>query len=244
MRVILVEDQVLLREGLVGLFRDGGHEVVASRGSCEGLDELVETKQPDLVVLDIRLPPTYTDEGTRAASWIKEARPQTGVLLLSQHVDSTHTVDLVQLGGFGYLLKDRVLDVADFLSTAERVSHGGSALDPHVVAALLARTTGRTRLAGLTDREQEVLSLMAQGLNNTGIARRLFLSERTVEAHIRRLLTKLDIDDAQDANRRVLAVLVHLGMRPGARALNNTPESDRLEQRARNASRDQHAHER
>lgn len=216
MRVILAEDQVLLREGLAGLFRDGGHQVVAACGSCEGLEELVETEQPDLVVLDIRLPPTYTDEGTRAASRIKATSPKTGVLLLSQHVDSTHTVDLVRLGGFGYLLKDRVLDVADFLSSAERVARGGSALDPYVVSALLTRTAGRTRLAGLTDREQDVLRLMAQGLTNTGIAKRLFLSERTVETHIRRLLTKLDIDDTEDANRRVLAVLVHLEMRPGS----------------------------
>jgi DNA-binding NarL/FixJ family response regulator len=213
--VILAEDQVLLREGLVGLFHDGGHEVLASRGSCEGIEELVETEQPDLVVLDIRLPPTYTDEGTQAASRIKAASPHTGVLLLSQHVDSTHTVDLVQLGGFGYLLKDRVLDVADFLSAAERVARGGSALDPYVVAALLSRTAGRTRLAALTEREQDVLRLMAQGLTNTGIAKRLSLSERTVEAHIRRLLTKLDIDHTKDANRRVLAVLMHLGMRTG-----------------------------
>jgi DNA-binding NarL/FixJ family response regulator len=211
--VILAEDQVLLREGLAGLFRDAGHQIVASRGSCEGIEELVETEQPDLVVLDIRLPPTYTDEGTRAASRIKATSPHTGVLLLSQHVDSTHTVRLVQLGGFGYLLKDRVLDVADFLSAAERVAHGGSALDPYVVSALLSKTAGRTQLAGLTDRERDVLRLMAQGLTNTGIARRLFLSERTVEAHIRRLLTKLDIDHTQDANRRVVAVLIHLGMR-------------------------------
>ena len=214
MRVILVEDQVLLREGLVGFFRDAGHDVVASLGSCDELEDLVETEKPDIVVLDIRLPPTFTDEGTRAAARIKATSPGTGVLLLSQHIDSTHTVDLVRLGGFGYLLKDRVLDVADFLSAVERVARGGSALDPHVVSSLLSKTAGRTRLAGLTDREQDVLKLMAQGFTNTGIAKRLFLSERTVEAHVRRLLAKLDIDDSEDANRRVLAVLVHLGVRP------------------------------
>jgi len=213
-RVILVEDQVLLREGLVGFFRDAGHDVVASLGSCDELEDLVETEKPDIVVLDIRLPPTFTDEGTRAAARIKATSPGTGVLLLSQHIDSTHTVDLVRLGGFGYLLKDRVLDVADFLSAVERVARGGSALDPHVVSSLLSKTAGRTRLAGLTDREQDVLKLMAQGFTNTGIAKRLFLSERTVEAHVRRLLAKLDIDDSEDANRRVLAVLVHLGVRP------------------------------
>ncbi len=212
--MILVEDQVLLREGLAGLFRDAGHDVVASLGSCEGLEEIVETEEPDIVVLDIRLPPTFTDEGTRAAARIKATSPETAVLLLSQHVDSKHTVELVQLGGFGYLLKDRVLDVADFLSAVERVARGGSALDPYVVSALLSRTAGQTRLAGLTEREQDVLRLMAQGFTNTGIAKRLFLSERTVEAHVRRLLAKLDIVDSEDGNRRVLAVLVHLEMWP------------------------------
>ena len=137
------------------------------------------------------------------------------VLLLSQHVESTHTVSLVRLGGFGYLLKDRVLDVADFLSAVERVARGGSALDPYVVSSLLSRTAGQARL---TDRERDVLGLMAQGLTNTGIAKRLFLSERTVEAHVRRLLAKLDIGDTEDTNRRVLAVLVHLGVRPVAEA--------------------------
>lgn len=212
--MILVEDQVLLREGLAGLFRDAGHDVVASLGSCEGLEKIVETEEPDIVVLDIRLPPTFTDEGTRAAARIKATSPETAVLLLSQHVDSKHTVELVQLGGFGYLLKDRVLDVADFLSAVERVARGGSALDPYVVSALLSRTAGQTRLAGLTEREQDVLRLMAQGFTNTGIAKRLFLSERTVEAHVRRLLAKLDIVDSEDGNRRVLAVLVHLEMWP------------------------------
>jgi DNA-binding NarL/FixJ family response regulator len=215
-RVILVEDQVLLREGLAGLFRDAGHEVVGSLGSCDDLTALVEDAKPDIVVLDIRLPPTYTDEGTRAAAEIKAGSPRTGVLLLSQHVDSTHTVDLVQLGGFGYLLKDRVLDVAEFLSAVERVAGGGSALDPYVVGAMLTKTAGRSRLADLTARERDVLGLMAQGFTNTGIAKRLFLSERTVEAHVRRLLIKLDIDDTEDANRRVLAVLVHLGVRARA----------------------------
>jgi DNA-binding NarL/FixJ family response regulator len=134
--------------------------------------------------------------------------------LLSQHVDSKHTVALVQLGGFGYLLKDRVLDVADFLSAVERVARGGSALDPYVVSSLLSKAAGQTRVAGLTQREQEVLRLMAQGFTNTGIAKRLFLSERTVESHVRRLLIKLDIVDTEDGNRRVLAVLVHLGVWP------------------------------
>jgi DNA-binding NarL/FixJ family response regulator len=210
MRVMLVEDQVLLREGLAGLFRDAGHDVVGCYGHADGLPVLIGEHEPDIVVLDIRLPPTHTDEGTRAAAAIKSARPATGVLLLSQHVETAHTVDLVARGGFGYLLKDRVLDVADFLAAVDRVARGGSALDPYVVGQLMHRTGAGRGLAGLTDREHEVLRLMAQGYTNAGVARRLFLSERTVEAHVRRLLGKLDIADSADAHRRVLAVLTYL----------------------------------
>jgi DNA-binding NarL/FixJ family response regulator len=210
MRVTLVEDQVLLREGLAGLFRDAGHDVIGSYGHAEGLTDLVAEKKPDIVVLDIRLPPTHTDEGTRAAAEIKAAHPAIGVLLLSQHVETAHTVDLVARGGFGYLLKDRVLDVADFLAAVDRVARGGSALDPYVVGQLLHRTDGRQGLSDLTEREHEVLRLVAQGYTNAGVAKRLFLSERTVEAHVRRLLGKLDIADTDDAHRRVLAVLAYL----------------------------------
>jgi DNA-binding NarL/FixJ family response regulator len=206
MRVILVEDQVLLREGLGGLFRDAHHEIVGSFGSAAGLATLVADRRPDVVILDIRLPPTYTDEGTRAAAELKAAAPSVGVLLLSQHVETAHTIDLVSRGGFGYLLKDRVLHVADFLAAVERVASGGSALDPHLVRHLMRRTG----LSGLTEREHDVLRLMAQGFTNAGVARRLVLSERTVEAHVRRLLGKLDIEDGNDANRRVLAVLAYL----------------------------------
>ena len=210
MRVMLVEDQVLLREGLAGLFRDAQHDVVGSLGDTARLTELVAERKPDIVLLDIRLPPTYTDEGTRAAAEIKAAHPATGVILLSQHIQTTHTVDLVAQGGFGYLLKDRVLDVADFLAAVDRVAKGGSALDPYVVGQLLHRTEGRRGLAGLTEREHDVLRHMAQGLTNAGVAKRLFLSERTVEAHVRRLLSKLSIADSDDAHRRVLAVLTYL----------------------------------
>ena len=150
MRGMLVEDQVLLREGLAGLFRDARHDVVCSRGDAARLSELVAEYRPNIVVLDIRLPPTYTDEGTRAAVEIKAAHPATGVLLLSQHVQTTHTVDLVAQGGFGYLLKDRVLDVGDFLAAVDRVAHGGSALDPYVVGQLLHRTGGRRGIGELT----------------------------------------------------------------------------------------------
>jgi DNA-binding NarL/FixJ family response regulator len=213
MRVILVEDQALLREGLAGLIRDAGHHVVASLGDCDGIEDAVRTHSPDVVILDVRLPPSFTDEGTRAAAVLKATWPELGVLLLSQHIEAAHSVQLAGLGGFGYLLKDRVLDVSEFLSAVTRVAGGGSALDPQVVAALLNRNARQESLAQLTERENEVLRLMAQGMTNTGIAKRLVLSERTVEAHVRRLLLKLDIADSEDANRRVLAVLLHLGVR-------------------------------
>jgi DNA-binding NarL/FixJ family response regulator len=211
MRVILVEDHTLLREGLARLFLEAGHEVVGSLGSCADLDATIASTAPDLVVLDVRLPPDFADEGARAAAAIKQARPDLGVLMLSQHIETTHSVSLAGLAGFGYLLKDRVLDVVEFLAASERVAAGGSALDPQVVSRLLERTSSIDRLATLTDREREVLRLMAQGLTNTGIARRLVLSERTVEAHVRRVLLKLDLDESVDANRRVLAVMKYLG---------------------------------
>ena len=209
MRVVIAEDQVLLREGLARLFEDGGHEVVASVGDAGGLLDVVAEQQPDLVVLDIRMPPSHTDEGARAAAELKHAHPELGVLVLSQHVETRHAVELVSLGGFGYLLKDRVLQVAEFLSAAERVAGGGSALDPKVVASLITRNS-HDPLDELTMREREVLELMAEGLTNAGIAKRLLLSERTIEAHVRHVLMKLDVPETDDSNRRVLAVLAHL----------------------------------
>jgi DNA-binding NarL/FixJ family response regulator len=214
MRVIIVEDQTLLREGLAGLLRDTGHDVVASLGDCDGVEDAVREYAPDVVVLDVRLPPSFTDEGARAAAALKSTCPDMGVLLLSQHIETAHSMELAGQGGFGYLLKDRILDVSDFLSAVTRVADGGSALDPQVVAGLLNRNARQDSLAQLTEREHEVLRLMAQGMTNTGIAKRLVLSERTVEAHVRRLLLKLDIADSEDANRRVLAVLLHLGVTP------------------------------
>lgn len=209
MRVIIAEDQALLREGLARLFVDGGHTVVATRADAVGLDDLIACEQPDLVVLDIRMPPTYTDEGARAARQIKAQWPALGVLVLSQHIETAHALELVTQGGFGYLLKDRVLEVGEFLASAERVAGGGSALDPKVVASLVS-PSARGPQAGLSERERDVLELMAEGLTNTGIAQRLVVSERTVEAHVRHILLKLDIPESDDSHRRVLAVLAHL----------------------------------
>jgi DNA-binding NarL/FixJ family response regulator len=207
-RVIIAEDQALLREGLARLFRDAGEEVVATYADARDVVAGVRGHGPDLVVLDIRMPPTYTDEGARAAAEIKEGAPQVGVLVLSQHVETSHVVDLVRLGGFGYLLKDRVLDVGEFLESARRVARGGSALDPEVVHRLVRPAA--SGLTELSEREREILALMAEGLTNAGIAKRFVLSERTVEAHVRRILLKLGIAQSEDGHRRVLAVLAHL----------------------------------
>jgi DNA-binding NarL/FixJ family response regulator len=210
MRVVIAEDQTLLREGLGRLFEDAGHEVVASLGDADRLPSAIAEHAPDLVVLDIRMPPTFTDEGARAARALKHAQPELGVLLLSQHIETTHALQLVTLGGFGYLLKDRVLQVGEFLEAAERVAHGGSALDPQVVASLVSTHADDDPLAELTERERQILELMAEGLTNAGIGKRLYLSERTIEAHVRHILIKLHLPETEDNHRRVLAVLTHL----------------------------------
>jgi DNA-binding NarL/FixJ family response regulator len=209
-RVVIAEDQVLLREGLVRLLEDGGHEVVASLADATGLLEAVTGHSPDLVMVDVRMPPTFTDEGISAAAQIRQLHPDVAVLVLSQHVETEHAVALVTQGGFGYLLKDRVLDVQGFLASAERVAAGGSALDPEVVSALVGSSPDGDALGELTAREREVLHHMAEGLTNAGIARRLFLADRTVETHVRNVLMKLDLPAGEDDHRRVLAVLTYL----------------------------------
>ena len=212
MRVVIAEDTVLLREGLAGLIEDAGHEVVGRAGDADVLLALVGEHRPELAVVDVRMPPDFDDEGTRAAAEIRRSHPETAVLVLSQHIETRHIVDLVTAGGgFGYLLKDRVLDVDDFLDAARRVAEGGSALDPQVVATLLGAPRPAGALGELSPREREVIALMAEGRTNAGIARRLWLTEKTVETHVRTILMKLGLPVSSDDHRRVLAVLTYLG---------------------------------
>ena len=211
MRLVIAEDTALLREGLAGLLEDAGHTVVARVGDGESLLAVVAEHEPDLAIVDVRMPPTYEDEGMKAAAVIRREHPGTAVLVLSQHVESRHAVDLVGTGGgFGYLLKDRVLDVDEFLEAVERVKSGGSALDPEVVRQLLTPQQTDDALAQLTPREHEVLGLMAEGRTNVGIAKQLWLTEKTVETHVSSILGKLGLSHSAEGHRRVLAVLTYL----------------------------------
>ena len=211
MRIVIAEDGVLLREGLAHLLADEGHEVAASVGDALELVEVVERERPDVCIIDVRMPPTFTDEGLRAAIEIRSRRPDTPVLVLSQYVEERYAVELLssETSGVGYLLKQRVADVRDFLDALERVANGGTALDPEVVAQLLARAR-RHPHDELTPREREVLGLMAEGRTNAGIARQLWLTEKTVETHVRTILMKLGLQVSSDGHRRVLAVLTYL----------------------------------
>jgi DNA-binding NarL/FixJ family response regulator len=210
-RIVIAEDAVLLREGVAGLLEDVGHAVVSRVGDAEALLAVVAEHDPDLAIVDVRMPPTYEDEGMLAAVEIRKRHPATAVLVLSQHVESRHAVELVGSGGgFGYLLKDRILDVDEFLEAAERVCRGGSALDPEVVKQLLTPPQEGDALAALTPREREVLGLMAEGKTNAGIAKQLWLTEKTVETHVSAILGKLDLPPDADTHRRVLAVVTFL----------------------------------
>ncbi|MDP8908416.1 MAG: response regulator transcription factor [Chloroflexota bacterium] len=217
MRIVIGEDSVLFREGLARLLADAGHDVVGKAADAPALIATVRGTSPDLAIVDVRMPPDHTDDGARAAWQLREAFPELGIVLLSQHVETRHSVDLAAAGGFGYLLKDRVFDVDDFLESLRRVAAGGTALDPAVVARLLAPAQRRDVLRTLTSREREVLALMAEGRTNAGIARKLWLSDRTVETHVGSILAKLSIDDSDENHRRVLAVLAYLGAQPGRR---------------------------
>ena len=210
MRIVIGEDSALFREGLARLLEDAGHEIVAKAADAPSLVEAVDANAPDLAIIDVRMPPDLTDDGARAARAVRGEHPELGIVLLSQHVETRHSVELVASGRFGYLLKDRVFDVDDFLDALRRVAGGGSALDPEVVARLIGVHRAGNPLASLTSREREVLALMAEGRTNVGIARRLWLTERTVETHIGSILAKLGLANTDEDHRRVLAVLVHL----------------------------------
>jgi DNA-binding NarL/FixJ family response regulator len=207
---VIAEDSALFREGLTRLLQDAGHEVVARVRDADALLAAVDDHAPDLAIIDVRMPPAFDDEGMRAAVRIRERNPSAALLVLSQHVETRHAVELASSGGFGYLLKDRVLDVDDFLDAAQRVADGGSALDPEVVATLLSPAGRKDPLAELTSRERDVLGLMAEGRTNAGIAKRLFLTEKTVETHVRSILSKLGLPASDDDHRRVLAALAYL----------------------------------
>jgi len=213
MRVVIGEDSALFREGLARLLEDAGHDVVAKAADAPTLIQAVETELPDLAIVDIRMPPDHTDDGARAARRLRETHPELGIVLLSQHVETHHSVELVSSGRFGYLLKDRVLDVDDFIDALRRVAGGGSALDPEVVSLLLSPLRSTDQLAALSPRERQVLALMAEGRTNLGIARRLWLTQRTVETHIGSILAKLGLGAEEEDHRRVLAVLVFLNHR-------------------------------
>jgi serine/threonine-protein kinase PknK len=210
-RVILADDDVLLREGIASLLGGAGYEVVAQAGDALGLADLVRERSPDLVVIDIRMPPTHTTEGLLAASAIRTEFPQIGILLLSAHVEVETAMDLLEGGErIGYLLKSRVMDAADFIDAVERIARGGSVVDPALVQELVAARRREDPLSDLTPREREVLALMAEGRSNSGIAHRLYITEGAVEKHVRSILMKLRLPTTEDDHRRVLAVVTFL----------------------------------
>jgi DNA-binding NarL/FixJ family response regulator len=213
-RVILADDEVLLREGMASLLERSDFEVIGQAGRGDQLVSMVREDAPDLVVVDIRMPPTQTVEGLDAARVIRQEFPDTGILVLSAHVDVEHAMELLASGrGIGYLLKSRVIDVEEFIDTLERIAKGGSVVDPTLVQELVAARRQNDPLAVLSTREAEVLAQMAEGRSNLGIAHRLWVTEGTVEKHVRSILTKLNLPETSDDHRRVLAVITFLETR-------------------------------
>jgi DNA-binding NarL/FixJ family response regulator len=212
MKVAVADDSVLLREGIVKLLESEGFEVVGQSGTADDLMLKVRSYSPDVAIVDIRMPPTHTDEGLRAAQEIREKHPGTGVLVLSQYVEADYALELLaeSAEGVGYLLKDRVAHIKDFAAAVRRVGEGGSALDPAIVSQLVGRRRKDDPIDALTPREREVLELMAEGRSNRAVAERLFVTERAVEKHVTSIFNKLRLPAAQDDHRRVLAVLAYL----------------------------------
>ncbi|MFI7539870.1 response regulator [Actinoplanes sp. NPDC049599] len=212
MRVVIADDAVLLREGLRRLVEENGHAVVAAVGDGPSLVEAIVEHRPDVSIVDVRMPPTHTDEGLRAAVEARRKVPGSPVLVLSQYVEVEYADDLLadRVGAMGYLLKDRVSEVAEFLDALARVAAGGTVLDPEVVGQLLVRRRRDDPLRNLTPREREVLGLMAEGRSNTAIARKMVVTEGAVEKHVRNIFTKLDLPPDEEQHRRVLAVLTYL----------------------------------
>jgi DNA-binding NarL/FixJ family response regulator len=212
MRVVIADDAVLLREGLVRLVAENGHEVVAAVGDGPSLVDAIVEHRPDVSIVDVRMPPSHTDEGLRAAVEARSRVPGSPILVLSQYVEVSYADDLLadRLGAVGYLLKDRVSRVAEFLDALSRVAGGGTVLDPEVVSQLLVRRRRDDPLRNLTPREREVLSSMAEGLSNTAIARKMVITDGAVEKHVRNIFTKLSLFQDEEQHRRVLAVLAYL----------------------------------
>lgn len=213
MRIVIAEDSAVIRAGLAEILTDRGHEIVAAVGDASALVSAVATLRPDVAIVDVRMPPSHTDEGLRAAVAIRRDHPDVGILVFSQYIETRYAADLLAThsGGVGYLLKDRVANVAEFAEAIDRIAAGGTAFDPEVVAALLSASRHATALAALTSREQDVLGLMAEGRSNGAIADHLVVTERAVEKHISNIFSKLSLPPSDSDHRRVLAVLAYLG---------------------------------
>jgi DNA-binding NarL/FixJ family response regulator len=212
LRVVVADDHVLLRRGVVSMLESQGFDVVAQAGDADELTRKVGAHRPDVAIVDIRMPPTNTDDGLRAAVAIRQAHPDVGVLVLSQYIEADYALELIgaDARGVGYLLKDRISDIEEFADAVRRVADGGSVLDPEVVRWMLGRRRETSALAELTPREREVLALLAEGCSNEGVARRIFVTQRAVEKHVTAIMSKLDLPPEPEAHRRVLAVLAYL----------------------------------